>query len=193
LTSSVGGREAVGDTTLFAAYLVKPIRPSALFDALMTVLARQAQHPARAATARPQAGAAMASEHPLRVLLAEDNAVNQKLALRLLAQMGYRADVAANGIEAIQAVERQPYDLILMDVQMPEMDGLEATRQICGRWPSGARPRIIAMTANAMQGDRETCLAAGMDDYVSKPIRVDELVQALARCQPLSREQIAAR
>ena len=128
----------------------------------------------------------MAQRLPLRILLAEDYVVNQKVALRLLAQMGYRADVAANGLEAIQALERQPYDVILMDVQMPDMDGLEATRQICERWPAGARPRIIAMTANAMQGDREICLAAGMDDYVSKPIRVDELVQALSRCQPLA-------
>ena len=106
--------------------------------------------------------------------------------------MGYRADVAANGIEAIQAVERQPYDVILMDVQMPEMDGLEATRQICARWPRDERPHIIAMTANAMQGDRELCLAAGMDDYLSKPIRVNELVQALARCQPLAQGQATA-
>jgi len=107
--------------------------------------------------------------------------VNQKLALRLLAQMGYRADVAANGLEAVAAVERQPYDLVLMDVQMPEMDGLEASREIARRWPDDKRPRIVAMTANAMQGDRELCLAAGMDDYVSKPIRVEELVAALER------------
>jgi CheY-like chemotaxis protein len=124
--------------------------------------------------------AGMAERHPLRILLAEDNVVNQKLALRLLQQMGYRADVASNGIEAVECVARQPYDVVLMDVQMPEMDGLEATRRIVTRWPSPSeRPRIVAMTANAMQGDREECLAAGMDDYVTKPIRVDALVGAL--------------
>jgi CheY-like chemotaxis protein len=95
--------------------------------------------------------------------------------------MGYRADVAANGLEAVEAVERQPYDLVLMDVQMPEMDGFEASREITRRWPGDRRPRIVAMTANALQGDRELCLAAGMDDYVSKPIRVEELVAALER------------
>ena len=106
------------------------------------------------------------------------------LALRLLHQMGYRADVASNGIEAIESVARQPYDAMLMDVQMPEMDGLEASRRIVARWPAAAkRPRIIAMTANAMQGDREECLAAGMDDYMTKPIRVDALVAALMQVQ----------
>ena len=119
-----------------------------------------------------------ASRHPLRVLLVEDNAVNQKLALRLLSQMGYQADVAANGIEAVEAVARQEYDLVLMDVQMPEMDGLQATREIRARQPDDG-PRIVAMTANAMDGDREACFEAGMDDYVSKPIRVDELVAAI--------------
>jgi CheY-like chemotaxis protein len=119
-------------------------------------------------------------------LLAEDNVVNQKLAVHLLGQMGYRPDVVANGLEVLRSLERQPYDVILMDVQMPEMDGLAATREICARWPRGLRPRIIAMTANAMQGDREACLEAGMDDYVSKPIRVPELRQALAAAQPLA-------
>jgi CheY-like chemotaxis protein len=93
--------------------------------------------------------------------------------------MGYRADLASNGIEAIECIVRQPYDVVLMDVQMPEMDGLEASRQITTRWGAGERPRIVAMTANAMQGDREQCIAAGMDDYVTKPIRVDRLVEAL--------------
>jgi signal transduction histidine kinase/ActR/RegA family two-component response regulator len=121
----------------------------------------------------------MAERRPLRILLAEDNLVNQKLAMRLLAQMGYRADLASNGVEAIAAVEREAYDVVLMDVQMPEMDGLEASRRIVERWPQGRRPRIVAMTANASQGDREMCLAAGMDDYLTKPIRVDALVGAL--------------
>jgi signal transduction histidine kinase/ActR/RegA family two-component response regulator len=138
-----------------------------------------------ASAPRPvQASAAMdpgmAERHPLRILLAEDNVVNQKLAMRLLAQMGYRADLANNGVEAIEAVERKAYDLVLMDVQMPEMDGLEASRRIVQRWPEGRRPRIVAMTANATQGDREMCIAAGMDDYLTKPIRVDQLVAALA-------------
>ena len=130
----------------------------------------------------------MAARHPLRILLAEDNAVNQKLALRLLQQMGYRADLASNGVEAIECVQRQRYDLVLMDVQMPEMDGLEASRRITARWPAAERPRIVAMTANAMAGDRDECLAAGMDDYLTKPIRVDALVAAL---QGTSREGAA--
>ncbi|RZL88975.1 MAG: response regulator, partial [Variovorax sp.] len=107
------------------------------------------------------------------------NAVNQKLAMRLLQQMGYRADLASNGIEAVESVQRQPYDVVLMDVQMPELDGLDATRQICTLLKAPQRPHIVAMTANAMQGDREMCMAAGMDDYLTKPIRVDRLVEAL--------------
>ncbi|HEX8991031.1 MAG TPA: response regulator, partial [Anaerolineales bacterium] len=105
------------------------------------------------------------------------------LALRLLEQMGYRADVASNGLEAVESVQRQTYDVILMDVQMPEMDGLDATRAI-RKLKGVQQPRIVAMTANAMQGDREMCLAAGMDDYISKPIRVAELSQALLNTKP---------
>jgi CheY-like chemotaxis protein len=99
--------------------------------------------------------------------------------------MGYRADVAGNGLEAIEALQRQPYDVVLMDVQMPEMDGLEATRHIRQEVVEDMQPRIIAMTASAMQEDQERCLAAGMDDFVSKPIRVEELVRALNKSQPL--------
>jgi CheY-like chemotaxis protein len=121
----------------------------------------------------------------LRILLAEDNAVNQKLALRLLERLGYRADLAGNGLEAIQALRRQTYDVILMDVQMPEMDGLEATRAIRLEWPAERQPRIVAMTANIMKEDQDACFAAGMDDYVAKPVRVEALVTALSKCQPL--------
>ena len=121
----------------------------------------------------------MAERHPLRILLAEDNLVNQKLATRLLEQMGYRVDLASNGKEALESVARQTYDVVLMDVPMPEMDGLEASRRLNADYPAGTRPKIIAMTANAMQGDREMCIDAGMDDYIAKPIRVDLLTEAL--------------
>jgi CheY-like chemotaxis protein len=117
----------------------------------------------------------------MKILIAEDNSINQKVALRVLQQFGYQADLAANGLEAVQAVERQKYDLVFMDVQMPEMDGLEATRRICTRWPASDRPYIVAMTANAMKEDQGHCLAAGMNDYLSKPVRADEIKGALER------------
>ena len=180
LFSSLGRKEA--SDSVFAATLAKPLRQSQLFDTLVGLLASDDSKAPRvlAVAAKPRMDAEMAKRHPLRILLAEDNVVNQKLAMRLLLQMGYRADLASNGIEAVESAQRQTYDVVLMDVQMPEMDGLEASRRIVARWPDAAqRPRIIARTANAMQGDREECLAAGMDDYVTKPIRVDQLVDAL--------------
>jgi CheY-like chemotaxis protein/anti-sigma regulatory factor (Ser/Thr protein kinase) len=179
LFSSLGRKEA-GDTEgLFSAYLAKPLRQSQLFDTLATLLAHDTVAKEASAPAKPKLDGTMATRHPLRILLAEDNVVNQKLAMRILQQMGYRADLASNGVEAVECVERQTYDVVLMDVQMPEMDGLEAARTITGRWNAAQRPRIVAMTANAMQGDRELCIAAGMDDYLTKPIRVDQLVDAL--------------
>jgi PAS domain S-box-containing protein len=182
--TSLGRREGGADSIEFAAHLTKPIKPSQLFDALVGVFDDQPIHVRKTEKAKSQFDPEMAHKHPLRILLAEDNAVNQKLALRLLGQMGYRADVAGNGLEAIESIERQKYDVVLMDVQMPELDGLEATRQIVARWPKGIRPQIVAMTANAMQGDREMCIEAGMDDYMTKPIRIDELVAALRRSKP---------
>ena len=181
LFTSLGRREAAAEAaSLFKATLAKPLRQSSLFDTLMTLLAGDNAPRLEAPKAKPSMDPGMAARHPLRILLAEDNVVNQKLAMRLLQQMGYRADLASNGIEAVECVARQPYDVVLMDVQMPEMDGLAASREINKRWPAAAeRPRIVAMTANAMQGDREECLGAGMDDYITKPIRVDALVQAL--------------
>ena len=182
LFSSLGRREVDGAEALFGAYLAKPLHPSQLFDTLVGLFvdrpgARPSAPSTPALPSRIDPG--MATRHPLRILVAEDNAVNQKLALRLLQQMGYRADLAANGIEAVESVQRQTYDVVLMDVQMPELDGLDATRRICALQKPEQRPRIVAMTANAMQGDREMCLAAGMDGYLTKPIRVDRLVEAL--------------
>ena len=179
LFSSLGRREA-GDTEgLFNAYLAKPIRQSHLFDTLVGLLVHENAPTVALARAKAKIDPEQATRHPLRILLAEDNVVNQKLAMRLLQQMGYRADLASNGIEAIESVKRQIYDVVLMDVQMPEMDGLEATRQITARFKPGKRPRIVAMTANAMHGDRDMCLAAGMDDYLTKPIHVERLIAAL--------------
>ena len=184
MLSSVGARDSGPDLIGWSAYLTKPVKQSQLFNLMAGIFgqAESSQPVAAPAAAGPQKiDAEIASRSPLAILLAEDNVFNQKLAVHLLAQMGYRGDLAANGLEALQSVERQHYDVILMDVQMPEMDGLEASRQLCARWPRDKRPHIIAMTANAMQGDREMCLAAGMDDYISKPIRIAELAAALER------------
>jgi CheY-like chemotaxis protein/HPt (histidine-containing phosphotransfer) domain-containing protein len=163
----------------FAQYLSKPLKPSNLRSALMSALG-ETEEAGATPTSALELDPDMASKHPLRILLTEDNAVNQKLALKLLEKMGYGASVAGNGIEAIDSLEANNYDVILMDVQMPEMDGLEATRQIIKRWGDD-RPQIVAMTADAMQGDRERCLEAGMDEYLTKPIRTAELVGALQR------------
>jgi GAF domain-containing protein/CheY-like chemotaxis protein/HPt (histidine-containing phosphotransfer) domain-containing protein len=177
LYTSLGGDEI---DPLFVAVLAKPVKQSQLFDLLVSLLGDGSPEPVldeQAATSSP-----LGERHPLRILLAEDNTVNQQIALLVLDAMGYRADVAANGREAVEAVARLPYDLVLMDVQMPEMDGLEATRRIRSG-AATAQPRIVAMTANALQGDREACLAAGMDDYLAKPIRPEELAAALAATQ----------
>jgi PAS domain S-box-containing protein len=183
MITSPGQKEIDTKNIPVAAFLSKPIKMSQLYDALAQIFAGQAAARAPRET-RAHIDARMAQDLPLRILLAEDNAVNQKLALQILAKMGYRADLAANGLEVLEALERQAYDVILMDVQMPEMDGLETTRTICKRWLPAERPRIIAMTANVMQGDREMCLTAGMDDYIGKPIRIEELVKALRQCGP---------
>ena len=173
----------------FAAFLTKPVKASYLLDRFMEVLAPttfNARALERDTAGHDELDATMGTTHPLRLLLAEDNAINQKVALSVLDRLGYTADVAHNGALALAAVQRQGYDVILMDVQMPEMDGLEATRQIRAALPLAMQPRIVAMTANAMQGDRDECLAAGMDDYVGKPFRPEDLVVALKKCRPLA-------
>jgi CheY-like chemotaxis protein len=170
-----------------SACLFKPLRQSDLFNCLVNVMAGSTLVPAwRSAPA--QGPTVPAERQSLRVLVAEDNSVNQRLAVRQMAKLGYSADAVANGLEVVEALERIPYDLILMDCQMPEMDGYEATREIRRREKAGSlhpqarRPlRIIALTADAMEGDRERCLCAGMDDYISKPVRLETLREVLAR------------
>ncbi len=185
MLTSVGRRDAAAARLGFAAFLFKPIKQGQLLDVLLLVCGGAELMPAA-----PRAPAVfdgkMGERQPLRVLLAEDNPVNQRVALEMLARMGYRADPVATGKEAVAAVGRQPYDVVLMDVMMPEMDGLEATAAV-RRLVGVAQPRIIALTANAMKGDREVCLKAGMDDFVAKPIQAADLAAALQRCKALAR------
>jgi CheY-like chemotaxis protein len=180
LLTSLGRLPQPQSGGVFSAQLAKPLKASQLYNTLLQLLTGGGgeQEGTEAVTDGKRARSG------LRILLAEDNAMNQKVALRLLERLGYGADVAVNGVEAIEALERRPYDVVLMDVQMPELDGLDATRRICERWPPESRPHIIAMTANALPEDREACFAAGMDDYVAKPIRAEELVAALKRAKP---------
>ena len=158
-------------------FAYRPIRQSQLIEALERTLDGQRQ--SKKAPSVSEIDKNLADRLPLRILIADDNRVNLKVGQAYLQKMGYRPEMAANGLEVIQALERQQFDIVLLDVQMPEMDGYEAARQICRRWEAGQRPRIIAMTGNAMQGDREACLEAGMDDYIAKPVRVKELETAL--------------
>jgi CheY-like chemotaxis protein len=191
MLSSIDRRAEIGHLRAIGVddVLVKPVKSSQLYDALIragrkkTVTGPLASQP----DSRP---AAPAEGTPrARILLAEDNAINQKVALRMLEKMGYRVDVVANGLEAVRAWQAMPYHLILMDVQMPEMDGFEATRMVREFEKStGGHIAIVAMTAHAMKGDRERCIEAGMDDYIAKPVQFKELAEALQRAltQPSS-------
>lgn len=175
---------------LFTAELQKPIKPALLHSLLLAIFSGSPLVlPEK--TTHPQFDPNMAARQPLRILLAEDNIVNQKLALLTLERLGYRADVAANGLETLDALKRHPYDVILMDMQMPEMDGLETTRYIRQHWLDQYGPRIIAMTANVTTEDRQACLDAGMNDYLSKPIKVHELIAALNLAWEVIAPQIA--
>ena len=177
LLSPLGNRTERAKTLEFAALLTKPVKQAHLFRAISDIFIGKPTTPATVHTS--EFDVTLGQRLPLRILLAEDNMVNQKVAQHSLARLGYRVDIAANGVEVLAALHRQPYDVILMDVQMPEMDGLEATRLICAQWPKDQRPYIVAMTAHAMTGDYEKCIAAGMDNYISKPIRLERLVAAL--------------
>jgi CheY-like chemotaxis protein len=165
----------------FASYINKPVKQSNLYNICIHIFKGKKIHRKE----KPQKTAIdhnFAQKYPLKILVAEDNPVNQKLTEKILKKLGYQAQIVENGLEALHQLEQQKFDVILMDVQMPEMDGYEATEIILQRWPEN-RPQIIAMTANAMEGDREKCIEAGMDDYISKPIKVEELLGLLRECK----------
>jgi len=172
----------------FAVYLTKPVKQSQLFNCLMTAIGRKPSDQTSPDKIITRHTVAEESKQKTRILLAEDNIINQKVALKVLEKLGYRADVAVNGLEALKALETIPYDIVLMDVQMPEMDGFEATKEIRKREELTAHSShrskhipIIAMTARAMEGDREICLKAGMDDYLTKPIQPGKFGKTIAR------------
>jgi CheY-like chemotaxis protein/HPt (histidine-containing phosphotransfer) domain-containing protein len=189
LLSSLGKHdERVAAGELFQTVLTKPIKQAQLKKVLIASLVSSAiQRSYEEDIARLDRH--LAEKVPLRLLIAEDNPVNQKLVVRLFEQMGYRIDVTANGLEVLDALQRQPYDMVFMDIQMPEMDGLEATRRIAEIFPDTLQPIIVAVTANALDGDRERCLEAGMHDYISKPIRIDTVQQTILRWAPKVQER----
>lgn len=190
LLSSIGHQADHSHIALFDSVLTKPAKPSQIYDAIIKALGTTSPLPMEAKTKSTQPLIDKAKAHPDRILMAEDNSVNQKVAIHMLAKLGYRCDSVSNGQEAVDAIASRDYDVILMDMQMPEMDGLEATRMIRENQRSHKpRPWIIALTANAMEGDRERCLAAGMDDYLSKPIKSTPLATALLKARDIRASQ----
>jgi CheY-like chemotaxis protein/nitrogen-specific signal transduction histidine kinase len=184
--SSLGVSKIDAGKVDFAAILSKPIKQLQLHDVLAKVLGGRSDLMEQVRSEQENASKIPDPSHSLRILLAEDNLVNQKVAIHMLKKIGYQADVAMNGLEAIEILQKSIYDVVLMDLQMPKMDGIEATRHIISRFPPERRPQIVAMTANAMEGDREICLAAGMNDYITKPINIEQLAKALSHCRPIS-------
>jgi CheY-like chemotaxis protein len=190
LLSSVGSALDAAESRQAGIHtqLSKPVRHSALLDVILKLLDRRATQKVMTGTGitlPPD----LAKEVPLRILVAEDNPVNVKLISIILRRLGYRPDVAADGVEAVAALRRQPYDVVLMDVRMPRMDGIEATRQIFREWPSGSRPQIIVLTAGVMPEERQACLDVGVSDFLGKPIVASELVTALERCRRIEDER----
>ncbi len=183
ILTSIKRNKARASDAAIAAFLHKPIKTSNLFNVLNSTIFSTPETKTKETRKEKSIDSTMAERHPLRVLLVEDNMINQKVALKFLSRLGYQSDIAGNGIEAIEALERQTYDVVFMDIQMPEMDGNEATKRIRAKWPKDRQPYIIAMTAHALEGDREKYIARGMDDYVSKPIKVDALLTALEKAK----------
>jgi CheY-like chemotaxis protein len=181
--SSLGRQESAEDAGHFNAYLTKPVKSGQLLDVLVGLFTHRLQPAAKPSSEQFAYDHALAAKLPLRILVAEDVLINRRLLQVMLERLGYQPDVVSNGQEVLAALERGHYDLIFMDVQMPELDGLEATRRIRARWPAG--PRIIALTAHAMPEDRMACEAAGMDDYLTKPIHPADLQAALVRSRSI--------
>jgi CheY-like chemotaxis protein len=170
----------------FAATLNKPIKQFQLQEVLSQILGKKNDDGESCDSKLKSSNYdRYQATFPLRILLAEDNLVNQKVAIHMLKRIGYQADIAMNGLEVIELMHKNAYDAILMDLQMPKMGGLEATRRILDEFPQHRCPTIIAMTANALEDDRKACLAAGMQDYITKPVKIEQLSQALSQCQPL--------
>jgi CheY-like chemotaxis protein len=177
-SAGLSARERFGDAGPFAALLTKPVRRRTLHRALLEVLSGQKQSESK----KPSIDGGLATRMPLRILLADDNLVNQKVGVRMLERFGYEVDVAANGCEVLDALRQKLYDVVLLDVQMPEMDGLEAARTIKIDASAFGCPYLIAVTAGATKEDEANCFAAGMDDYLSKPLGPDRLRSALEGC-----------
>ncbi len=191
LFSSSGRSEFTKEeNALFAAVILKPMKQSQLYTTVIEVLSHRIQLSDESVKRKNEMITPMSDTVPLKILVAEDNHINQKLALRLLQQLGYSADIAANGKDVLVLLKENRYDIILMDLHMPEMDGLEATRMIQKTVDPSVRPKIIAMTADAMSGDRERCIDAGMDDYISKPVRLERLRDMLMRYGGIIREEV---
>ncbi|MFA6545637.1 MAG: response regulator [Limisphaerales bacterium] len=172
-------------------FIYKPLRPAQIFDALVRALENMPRTEKKAPVSS-EFDATMAGRLPLRLMLADDNVINQKVGVKMLERLGYRPEVAANGLEVLKLLEQQPFDLIFLDVQMPEMDGYEAARRIHAQWSPPGCPRLVAMTGNALEGDREKCIKAGMDDYVAKPVRITELQAVIERWGQARNASVAA-
>jgi PAS domain S-box-containing protein len=183
ILTSIGKRENFDDlkNLKLSAFITKPVKHNQLYECLSTILAAKGDMQTEKYKNQHRKDEELGHVRPLRILLAEDNVVNQKVTIKILEKLGFRADVAANGYEVLEALRKISYDIVFMDIFMPDMDGYEATRTILQTFNKGIRPKIIAMTANAMQGDKEKCIEAGMDDYISKPVRVDELYETLKK------------
>jgi CheY-like chemotaxis protein len=186
LLSSIGEERNKKCDILFSAVLTKPVKQDMLYKSMINELRDKEKTTHLAEPSRQRLSADFAQMHPLKILVAEDNLVNQNLTLKVLEKLGYQAALANNGIEVTEMVNLQQYDLILMDIQMPEMDGLEATQMI--RKYLEEQPVIIAMTVNAMKEDREDCMKAGMDDFLSKPVRLDEMINTLIKWSAIIKE-----